>query len=79
MGGLIREERIKSTQTEKKEILSAALYTPELTSSCLCVCVRVFVFVPARVYTSPHPPFHSTTQEKEDEAEEQRSPNRNYY
>lgn len=44
---------------------------------CLCVCVFVPTFV--LVYTSPHPPFHSTTQEKEDEAEEQRSPKRNYY
>lgn len=43
--------------------------------ACVCVFVPTFVLV----YTSPHPPFHSTTQEKEDEAEEQRSPKRNYY
>lgn len=43
--------------------------------ACVCVFVPTFVLV----YTSPHPLFHSTTQEKEDEAEEQRSPKRNYY
>lgn len=44
---------------------------------CVAACVFVAAFV--FVHTSPHPNFHSTTQEKEDEAEELRSPNRNYY
>ncbi len=46
---------------------------------CVRVCVCVFVPAFVCVYNSPHPPFHSTTQEKEDEAEKQGSPNRNYY